>query len=204
MAARAAAEVARDAMARIQAELGHRLPAARLDREVRERHLALVCGGGGGTGYVYLAACACSSRRAQPELIAGTSMGAILSLFRSRERASISCASSNPPRAHLAKDVPHPAAAQRYGVPGPLRLYLRTRSAGGSRTPTAGRAAVGSADSAHRHRERNPPRKAAPPARGLRRSAGAWSPIPGAGAARPAPQRAAADLRSPSSSGSRG
>src|SRR5256885_10069355 len=55
-AAREAQRIAQEALAQIAQQLGHRLPGERLDREVRERHLVLVCGGGGGTGYVHLAA----------------------------------------------------------------------------------------------------------------------------------------------------
>src|SRR5207253_60119 len=51
-AARAAAAIAAMALHEVQEKLGHRLPAERLDAEVRERHLVLICGGGGGTGYV--------------------------------------------------------------------------------------------------------------------------------------------------------
>ncbi|MFL5370691.1 MAG: patatin-like phospholipase family protein, partial [Myxococcales bacterium] len=43
-AARAAAEAARAAREEVVASLGHRLPFESLDREVRERHLVLVCG----------------------------------------------------------------------------------------------------------------------------------------------------------------
>jgi len=81
-AAREAHRLAVAALAEVEHQLGHRLPPDRLDREVRERHLVLVCGGGGGTGYVHLAAFALlEAAGLQPALIAGSSMGAILGLF---------------------------------------------------------------------------------------------------------------------------
>ena len=46
-AAREAAGAARDTRDDLARRLSHRLPAESLDREVRERHLVLVCGGGG-------------------------------------------------------------------------------------------------------------------------------------------------------------
>lgn len=125
--ARDLAARARTAREALRSALAHRLPATALDREVRERHLVLVLGGGGGTGYVHLAAFALlESAGLVPALIAGSSMGAVLGLFRARE-----------PRFDLAR-VPEILAdlsyrkifrvapqASRYGLPGPLRLHLR-------------------------------------------------------------------------------
>jgi predicted acylesterase/phospholipase RssA len=126
-AARAAAEIARAALFAVQAQLGHKLPKDRLDREVRERHLVLVCGGGGGTGYVHLAAFALlESAGLQPELIAGSSMGAILGLFRARERrfdlARIPEILHDLTYRKIFRILPQPSI---YGLPGPLRLHLR-------------------------------------------------------------------------------
>ena len=126
-AARSAAEIARGALAQVQAQLGHKLPAERLDREVRDRHLVLICGGGGGTGYVHLAAFALlESAGLQPELIAGSSMGAILGLFRARERrfdlARIPEILHDLTYRKIFRLLPQPSI---YGLPGPLRLHLR-------------------------------------------------------------------------------
>ncbi|MFL5413600.1 MAG: patatin-like phospholipase family protein [Myxococcales bacterium] len=126
-AARAAAEAARAARDEVVACLGHRLPFESLDREVRERHLVLVCGGGGGTGYVHLAAFALlEAAGLQPALIAGSSMGAILALFRAREKrfdmARIPEILADLTYTKIFRIIPQPSV---YGLPGPLRLHLR-------------------------------------------------------------------------------
>ena len=98
-----------------------------LESEVTTRQLVIVLGGGGGSGYGYPGGYTLLNRYGlQPELVAGTSMGALLGLFRARTR-----------RFDLAPMV---AAAEslswqkvfrvldldsRYGVPATLRLYLR-------------------------------------------------------------------------------
>ena len=114
---------------RIQFAAPHELlPAESLDREVRERHLVLVCGGGGGTGYVHLAAFALlEAAGLQPALIAGSSMGAILGLFRAREKrfdlARIPEILADLTYRKVFRIVPQPSV---YGLPGPLRLHLRS------------------------------------------------------------------------------
>src|SRR6185295_15999876 len=45
-AAREAQKLAQAALREVSRTVGHRLPGERLDQEVRERHLVLVCGGG--------------------------------------------------------------------------------------------------------------------------------------------------------------
>ncbi|MGB8931270.1 MAG: patatin-like phospholipase family protein, partial [Anaeromyxobacteraceae bacterium] len=63
------------------------LSAERLDRELCEKALVLVCGGGGGVAWAYLGAFALLERYAlTPRLCAGASMGALLLLFRARSR----------------------------------------------------------------------------------------------------------------------
>ena len=126
-AARAAQTIATAALAEVQRALGHRLPAERLDEEIRERHLVLVCGGGGGTGYVHLAAFALlEAAGLQPALIAGSSMGAILGLFRAREKrfdlARIPEILQDLTYRKIFRLIPQPSV---YGLPGPLRLHLR-------------------------------------------------------------------------------
>jgi predicted acylesterase/phospholipase RssA len=126
-AARLASEIAQKALDEIEANLGHRLPRRALDAEVRQRHLVLVCGGGGGTGYVHLAAFALlESAGLSPALIAGSSMGAILGLFRAREKrfdlARIPEILADLTYRKIFRILPQPSV---YGLPGPLRLHLR-------------------------------------------------------------------------------
>jgi predicted acylesterase/phospholipase RssA len=127
-AARAAEQIARAARTELSAKLGHRLPPGVIDAEVRERHLVLVCGGGGGTGYVHLAAFALlEAAGLQPAMIAGSSMGAILGLFRAREKrfdlARIPEILQDLTYRKIFRIVPQPSV---YGLPGPLRLHLRS------------------------------------------------------------------------------
>lgn len=127
-AARALAAETREARAALLANLGHRLPEKSLEREVRERHLVLVLGGGGGTGYVHLAAFALlEAAGLSPALIAGSSMGAVLGLFRARERrfdlARIPEILDDLSYRKIFRIAPQ---ISRYGLPGPLRLHLRS------------------------------------------------------------------------------
>jgi predicted acylesterase/phospholipase RssA len=80
-----AAALGRAARARVLEALGGRLPAEALDREVCEKALVLVCGGGGGVGWSYLGAFGLLEQYGLvPRFLAGTSMGAMLLLFRGR------------------------------------------------------------------------------------------------------------------------
>ncbi len=70
-------------------DLLERLPLDRdsLEEEVTGRVFVVACGGGGGSGYGYAGAWMLLYRHdLQPALIAGTSMGAIVGLFRARRR----------------------------------------------------------------------------------------------------------------------
>lgn len=106
---------------------GHLLPSA-LDRELGQKALVLVLGGGGGCGYVHLGAFSVLEHcGAVPSLIVGSSIGSILGLFRSRERHY---------REAMVRAVTHGISFKqlfrilesdaRFGVPGTLRLYLRS------------------------------------------------------------------------------
>jgi predicted acylesterase/phospholipase RssA len=126
-AAREMGKAAAAARAEALGHLSHRLPEEWLEREVRERHLVLVCGGGGGTGYVHLAAFALlESAGLAPALIAGSSMGAVLGLFRAREKrfdlARIPEILGDLSYRKIFRIAPQ---ISRYGLPGPLRLHLR-------------------------------------------------------------------------------
>ncbi len=98
-----------------------------LEAEVTTRQLVVVSGGGGGSGYGYPGGYTLLNRRGlQPELVAGTSIGALMGVFRARTRifdlapmvaAAESLSWQNVFRA-LDLD-------SRYGLPATLRLYLR-------------------------------------------------------------------------------
>ena len=103
------------------------LSPASLDAEVCHRPLVVICGGGGGAGYGYAGAWTTLQRRGlQPELIAGTSMGALIALFRARRKVF-----DPAPMFHAARRLSWPGVFRilqmesRYGVPATLRLYLR-------------------------------------------------------------------------------
>ena len=98
-----------------------------LDAEVCNRQLVVVLGGGGGAGYSYAGAWTLLHRRKlQPELIAGTSIGSLMGIFRARRRifdgAPLVEASHR-----LAWDRVFRVLQMesRYGLPATLRLYLR-------------------------------------------------------------------------------
>lgn len=105
-----------------------RVPPERLDEELREKKLVLALGGGGGTGFVYIGAFQLIEELGlRPSLLAGTSMGSILGLFRARrekfdagETASVLRGLSYR-RLFRVLDT-----GNRYGLPAALRLYLRT------------------------------------------------------------------------------
>lgn len=113
--------------ARVLERFGDRLPPAVLDRECCEKALVLVCGGGGGVAYVFLGAFALLEQYGLvPRLLAGSSMGSILLLFRARH-------------VHFDPDETADVMAKlsfrtifrfldtdsRYGLPGAMRLHLR-------------------------------------------------------------------------------
>ncbi len=98
-----------------------------LEREVTEKKLVVVAGGGGGCGYGYGGAYTLLHRSGlQPALIAGTSMGALMGLFRARLRPF-----DGAPMVAAAKSLSWQKVFRildldsRYGLPGTLRLYLR-------------------------------------------------------------------------------
>ena len=103
------------------------LDAASLEAEVCERQLVVVAGGGGGSGYGYPGAFTLLNRyRLQPQLLAGTSMGALLSVFRARteifDLAPMVAAADSLSWAKVFRILD---LDSRYGLPATLRLYLR-------------------------------------------------------------------------------
>jgi len=105
-----------------------RLPFEDIEEEIRRKKLVLVCGGGGGVGYVYLGAFhAFEERGLTPSLISGTSIGAILGAFRARHRRfDAAQAVEVVQRLSWSKLFSPLSLRTRYGLPGPLRLSLRS------------------------------------------------------------------------------
>lgn len=104
-----------------------RLDPADLDREIREKQLVLVLGGGGGVSYVYLGVLALLEEWGlTPRLIAGTSMGAIIGIFRARtvvyDPGEALAVVRSLAWGRLFRVL---ATESRYGLPAALRLYLR-------------------------------------------------------------------------------
>jgi predicted acylesterase/phospholipase RssA len=98
-----------------------------LEAEVTTRKLVVVCGGGGGAGYGYAGAWTLLHRRGlQPDLIAGTSIGALMSIFRARRRvfdgAPLIAAAGRLSWERVFRVL---EMESRYGLPATLRLYLR-------------------------------------------------------------------------------
>lgn len=99
-----------------------------LHAEVCTRQLVVACSGGGGSGYGYAGAWTLLHRRGlQPELIAGTSIGALMGLFRARRRVY-----DGIPLVEASKRLSWDTVFRvldmdsRYGIPATLRLYLRS------------------------------------------------------------------------------
>lgn len=98
-----------------------------VEREIREKALVLVCGGGGGSGYVFLGAFhGLEDAGLRPALLSGVSLGAILAAFRARSEEFDAASVVN-----IVQDLSWRkmfraiSIRSRYGLPGPLRLYLR-------------------------------------------------------------------------------
>jgi len=103
------------------------LSPADFDAEVRQRQLVVVSGGGGGSGYGFAGAFRIIHRNGlQPALLAGTSMGSLISMFRARHRQFDAAK-----MVAAARQLSWPTVFRvldmdsRYGIPATLRLYLR-------------------------------------------------------------------------------
>ncbi|HVP67360.1 MAG TPA: patatin-like phospholipase family protein [Anaeromyxobacteraceae bacterium] len=119
--------LAADWRRRAMASFEGRLPADVLDREVCEKALVLVCGGGGGVAWSYLGGFALLEQYGLvPRLLAGTSMGAVLLLFRARNRhwrhAEMAAYLERLTFRGLFRVL---RTDSRYGLPAALRLHLR-------------------------------------------------------------------------------
>ena len=113
--------------ARVLAAFGDALPASALDREVCEKALVLVCGGGGGVTWSYLGAFALLEQYGlSPRLLAGTSMGAVLLLFRARRPRWNADDVGETMKGLSFKTLFRVLQGEsRYGLPAAMRLYLR-------------------------------------------------------------------------------
>lgn len=101
---------------------------ASLEAEVTTRLLAVASGGGGGAGYVYPGAYELLERRGlTPDLMVGTSIGSLMSMFRARRRrydfAPLVAAARRLSWGGVFQVL---ETANRYGLPATLRLRLRT------------------------------------------------------------------------------
>jgi len=100
--------------------------ARHLDQELGIKTLVTVAGGGGGSAYGYIGAWEVLQGAGMiPGYIVGASMGAILGLFRARERRGDSDADLRLAKSMRAEDVFRFVSLRtRYGFPGISRLFL--------------------------------------------------------------------------------
>jgi predicted acylesterase/phospholipase RssA len=98
-----------------------------LQAEVCQRQLVVVSGGGGGGGYGYAGVMQALHRCGlQPQLLSGTSIGALVSMFRARTEVFDQLPMVEAVRRLRWKTVFRMLdVSNRYGVPATLRLYLR-------------------------------------------------------------------------------
>jgi predicted acylesterase/phospholipase RssA len=94
---------------------------------VCEKALVLVCGGGGGVAWSYLGAFALLEQYGLvPRLLSGTSMGAVLLLFRGRRvRWNVDEVAEATRGLQFKRLFRFLQTESRYGLPAAMRLYLR-------------------------------------------------------------------------------
>jgi hypothetical protein len=104
----------------------HDFSAAELDQEVGTKTLVNIAGGGGGSGYVYIGAWEVLQQAGLvPGYIIGSSIGAVLGLFRARQRIA-----DYEDYIRFCRGLKYETAFRvmsfraRYGLPGVLRLFL--------------------------------------------------------------------------------
>jgi hypothetical protein len=107
--------------------LGAHAPREVLDRELSQKALALVLGGGGAPTYVYLGVFeALRKHNLVPQLLSGTSMGALLALFRSHLPSFDQLTGLSVVRSLAWTKLFRAVSTEsRYGIPAALRLTLR-------------------------------------------------------------------------------
>ncbi|MBK6577977.1 MAG: patatin-like phospholipase family protein [Sandaracinaceae bacterium] len=111
--------------------------AQELDDEVGIKTLVSIAGGGGGAGYVYIGAWEVMQHaRLIPGYIIGSSIGAVLGLFRAKEREGDYAAHLERAK-QLRRDEVFRFISMRarYGLPGIFRLYLHHGLQDGFRNP---------------------------------------------------------------------
>lgn len=98
-----------------------------VDQELRHKALVLVAGGGGGAGYVYIGVMSLLDEYGlKPKLLVGTSIGAVLALFRSRLPRFDQDEIVNIVRTLSWRKLFRAISTEnRYGLPAALRLFLR-------------------------------------------------------------------------------
>lgn len=113
---------------RFRADLLRNFPLDRetLEREVTCRHFVVVAGGGGGAGFGYAGAYNLLHRVGlQPSFLAGTSMGALIGLFRARRKHFDAAAMFEAGRRLSWSSMFRVLESEsRYGIPATLRLDL--------------------------------------------------------------------------------
>lgn len=117
-----------DTLADLMRHFEGQFPFEAVDQELRHKALVLVLGGGGGTAYVYLGALALLDELGlRPKLLSGTSMGAVIGLFRSRMPRFQQDEVANIVRSLSWRKLFRAVSMEnRYGVPAALRLFLRS------------------------------------------------------------------------------
>ena len=105
----------------------NKMPIEALDEAVRTRPLALALGGGGGTSYIFLGALAeLEEAGIRPDVLTGTSMGAILGAYRARDKElNLANLRQIMSALTLGRLVQPLQQGSRFGVPSTFRLLLR-------------------------------------------------------------------------------
>lgn len=130
-AAASAADLLGESTRRLLEELPRRYPSLdpeALQREIAEKRLVLVLGGGGAASYVHLGAMQLlETNGMRPSLVAGSSLGAVLALFRARrpefDLGEVLGVLRSLRFSRLFRML---STESRYGLPAPLRLHLRS------------------------------------------------------------------------------
>lgn len=129
-AASAALEPWMSSLAKTRAEVlekyANDFSARHLDQELGIKTLVTVAGGGGGSGYGFIGAWdVLQAAGLVPGYVVGTSMGAVLGLFRAREKGGDFDAYLRLAKSLRSEDIfRYVSLRTRYGFPGVVRLFL--------------------------------------------------------------------------------